>query len=95
MFIPAVHKAVKTARKVISKQQSHQTQRFKVFNEISMVIEDDTLVKRDRGRGSDEGDKGQEGRTYWNTEQGNYVKPPPRMHTCSSLKCHNNNIFLS
>ncbi len=86
MFIPAVHKAVKTARKVISKQQSHQTQRFKVFNEISMVIEDDTLVKRDRGRGSDEGDKGQEGRTYWNTEQGNYVRPPPHMHSTDLFK---------
>ncbi len=67
----AVHKAVKTARKVISKQAI--TQRFRNSNQLSLVIKDDTLGKRDKGCGGDEGEKDKEGRTSWNTEQKNYV----------------------
>ena len=72
----SVHKAVKTARKVISKQS--QTRRFKLFDEISRVIEDDTLRRDGKEKDGDDrvnlasSEKDKE-RASWTTEQGNYV----------------------
>jgi len=57
--------AVKTARKLQHKKK--RTQRFRLFDEISLVIQDDSM------RESKE--KPVETRAHWNNDHSNFVSP--------------------